>query len=221
MSMITSNDGIKLIQQFEGCRLKAYDDLQPNITITSIGQVQGTLTIGYGHTGKDVYVGQTIAKATADNLLKCDLAKFEKIVRNSLKVEVTQNMFDALVSHAYNCGNIKMIAAYLNKDDITNAITYCLKPNTSGGIVLPGLTRRRAAERDLFVTDMYLKPACKVTKATAKSLEVRWIQHKLGLAEDGIWGPKTAAAIIAKRTQLGWKPGNGYTCTEKLIHKLK
>lgn len=220
MSMKTSNNGIKLLQQFEGCRLKAYDDMQPSVTITAIGQVKGTLTIGYGHTGSDVYVGQTITKTTATNLLKVDLAKFEAIVNNSLSVSVTQNMFDALVSHAYNCGNIKMIASCLNKDDIAGAIKYCLKPNTSKGIVLAGLVRRRTVEHDLFTTDMYLKPSCKVTKATATNLEVRWIQHQLGIKEDGCWGPKTANAIMAYRTKLGWQPGNGYTCTVKLIAKL-
>lgn len=220
MAMITSSNGIKLIQQFEGCRLRAYDDLKPNVAITAIGQVKGTLTIGYGHTGSDVYVGQKITQAAAVNLLKRDLTKFEKIVCSSLRVEVTQNMFDALVSHAYNCGNIKAIASCLNKDDVSTAITYCLKPNTSGGVVLAGLTRRRQLEKDLFCTDMYLKPSCKVTKSTATNLEVRWIQHKLGLIEDGCWGPKTAAAITKKRIELGWKPGDGYTCTEKLIAKL-
>lgn len=218
--MKISNKGIKLIQQFEGCRLRAYDDMQPSVTIVNIGKVRGTLTIGYGHTGSDVYAGQKITQSAATNLLKRDLAKFEKIVSRSLKVPVTQNMFDALVSHAYNCGNIKMIAAYLNKDEITDAIAYCLKPNTSNGIVLAGLTKRRKAEQALFCTELYIKPDSAVSKATATNLEVRWLQHQLGITEDGCWGKETASAVIAYRTKLGWKPGNGYTLTDKMIARL-
>ena len=219
--MKTSNNGIVLIKKFEGCRLRAYDDMQPSETITNIGQVRGTLTIGYGHTGSDVYVGQRITQSAATNILKRDLVKFEKIVAKSLKVPITQNMFDALVSHAYNCGNIKMIAACLNKDDIVGAISYCLKPNTSKGIVLAGLTKRRKEEQALFCTGMYLKPTQEVNKETATNLEVRWIQHQLKITEDGCWGPQTANAIKEYRIKLGWKSGDGYMCTDKLIEKLK
>lgn len=68
---------------------------------------------------------------------------------------------------------------------------------------------------------MFLIPKGQVTKKTARNLEVRWIQMKVGATVDGIWGPKTAEAIIAYRENLKWTPTKGYTLTEKLLAKLK
>lgn len=218
--MKISNNGIKLIQKFEGCRLVAYDDLQPNKVLTGYGQVRGTLTIGYGHTA-GVYVGQKITKSDAVNLLKKDLEKYENIVNKSLKVPVTQNMFDALVSHCYNCGNVKTIATYLNYCDINRAIDATLRPNTSKGIVLTGLTIRRKAERDLFTKDMYSIPTKEINQKTATYLEVMWLQKKLKIIADGKWGKETENAIITYRSKLGWTSGNGKSVTKKMINKLK
>lgn len=77
--MHINNEGLELIKSFEGCRLVAYDDFQPNKSITDISQVKGTLTIGYGHT-VGVYVGQVINQLQATNMLKSDLAKYEKML---------------------------------------------------------------------------------------------------------------------------------------------
>ena len=63
--------GLALLKSFEGCELSAY--VCP----------AGVLTIGYGHTGTDVYRGQTITMAEAERLLKQDLQRFEKAVRGS------------------------------------------------------------------------------------------------------------------------------------------
>ena len=64
----TSQVGIDLIKSFEGCELTAYVD------------AVGVLTIGYGHTGADVYAGQTITQEDAEDLLRKDLQWFEKQV---------------------------------------------------------------------------------------------------------------------------------------------
>ena len=66
--MKINKEGLDLIKSFEGCRLVAYDDLQPSKKITNMSQVKGTLTIGYGHTA-GVYVGQVISQEQADNML--------------------------------------------------------------------------------------------------------------------------------------------------------
>lgn len=137
--MTTSKNGIDLIKQFEGCRLKAYKALPS----------EQYYTIGYGHYGADVTAGMTISQADADEFLKRDLVKFEKYVeKTGLKLD--QNQFDALVSFTYNCGpgNLLKLVAGRTILQIGDAI---LKYNKAGGKVLKGLTRRREAERALFL----------------------------------------------------------------------
>lgn len=135
--MKTSENGLNLIKQFEGCRLTAYKCSA------------GVLTIGYGHTG-DVKAGQKITQAKADELLKKDLLKFEKHVEKyDSKYHWTQNEFDALVSFAYNIGNIDQLTAKgtRTKAQISAKI---LEYNKAAGKVLAGLKKRRAAEKALF-----------------------------------------------------------------------
>ena len=91
--MRTNQAGIDLIKSFEGLRLTAYKD------------IGGVLTVGYGHTGKDVYTGQIISKEKAEALLKQDLERFELAVEELLdNAPTTQNQFAAMVSLAYNVG---------------------------------------------------------------------------------------------------------------------
>jgi GH24 family phage-related lysozyme (muramidase) len=109
----TSNAGIELIKQFEGCRLEAYDDAQPNVKLTATIPIKGTLTIGYGHTGKvnnkNIKWNTKITQETADDLLKKDLPKYERMVKFYYHYEWTQNEFDALVSFCYNIGSISKL----------------------------------------------------------------------------------------------------------------
>ena len=137
----TSQRGIDLITSFEGCELTAYWD--------QYGQVW---TIGYGHTGGDVYQGLTITQAKAQSLLQKDLKEFEKYVNNKNYVSATinQNQFDALVSFTYNCGprSLKELCYGKSISQIANEITLY---NKSGGQVLAGLVRRREAEKQLFL----------------------------------------------------------------------
>jgi lysozyme len=156
--MNISQAGIDLIKSFEGCRLDAYDDLQPKVKITDKSQVKGTLTIGYGHTG-DVHIGQVITQAQADALLLKDLQRYVDPVNKQLKVKVNQYQFDALVSFCYNCGPgaVKILTDKINRNDFDGAITSMMQYNKSRDkmtgqlMVLPGLARRREAERKLFV----------------------------------------------------------------------
>lgn len=135
--MKTSDIGLNLIKQFEGCKLTAYKC------------PAGVLTIGYGHTG-DVRAGKKITQAQADELLKKDVIRFEKHVEKyDNKYHWTQNEFDALVSFAYNIGNIDQLTAKgtRTKAQISAKI---LEYNKAGGKVLTGLKKRRAAEKALF-----------------------------------------------------------------------
>ncbi|HED1313730.1 TPA: lysozyme [Citrobacter freundii] len=149
--MITSEKGIRLIKQFEGCRLTAYPDP---------GTGGYPWTIGYGWThpvdGKPVKRGMTIDQATADRLLKTGLVGYENDVLKVAKVKLTQGQFDALVSFAYNVGSRALskstLLKKLNDGDIKGAADEFLRWNKAGGKVLNGLTRRREAERALFLS---------------------------------------------------------------------
>ncbi|HDU5651462.1 TPA: lysozyme [Klebsiella aerogenes] len=149
--MQTSDEGIALIKDFEGCRLTAYPDP---------GTGGAPWTIGYGWTlpvdGKPVRPGMTIDQATADRLLKTGLVSYENDVLKIVKVKLTQGQFDALVSLAYNIGSRALststLLKKLNDGDIKGAADEFLRWNKAGGKVLNGLTRRREAERALFLS---------------------------------------------------------------------
>ncbi|MCP1292527.1 lysozyme [Chromobacterium sp. S0633] len=141
--MNISANGVKLIQQFEGLRLKAYQD------------AVGVWTIGYGHTGPDVTPGLVISQAQADALLARDLNRFETGVSRLVQVPLNQNQFDALLSFSYNLGlgslQNSTLLRLLNQRDYAGAAAQFPRWNKAGGKVLPGLTRRRAAEQALFL----------------------------------------------------------------------
>ena len=141
MAMKTSSKGVSLIKQFEGCRLIAYKC------------PAGVWTIGYGHTA-GVKEGDTITQETADAYLRNDLAKYEKAVMNYDGIyHFNQNQFDAVVSFTYNCGvgNLKNLTQ-CGKRTLAQISTKLPLYNKAGGVVLRGLQRRRAAEKELFDT---------------------------------------------------------------------
>ena len=146
--MQTSDKGIALIKQFEGCKLTAYQD--------SVG----VWTIGYGWTqpvdGKPIRAGMTIKQETAERLLKTGLVSYESDVSRLVKVDLTQGQFDALVSFTYNLGarslSTSTLLRKLNSGDYAGAADEFLRWNKAGGKVLNGLARRREAERALFLS---------------------------------------------------------------------
>ena len=141
MAMKTSSKGVSLIKQFEGCRLIAYKC------------PAGVWTIGYGHTA-GVKEGDTITQETADAYLRNDLEKNEKAVLNYDSIyHFNQNQFDALVSFTYNCGvkNLKNLTQS-GKRTLSQISIKLPLYNKAGGVVLRGLQRRRAAEKELFDT---------------------------------------------------------------------
>lgn len=140
--MQTSQNGIDLIKRFEGCRLTAYKPVA----------AEQYYTIGYGHYGADVKRGQTITQAQAEELLKTDLVRYENYVKQYVKFGITQNQFDALVSFCYNCGAGNLQTLVRNRQPATVAEKMLLYNKGAGGVVLAGLTKRRQAERQLFLT---------------------------------------------------------------------
>lgn len=146
--MQISPKGIALIKEFEGCRLTAYQD--------SVG----VWTIGYGWTnhvdGKPVKAGMQIKQETAERLLKTGLVSYESDVSRLVKVGLTQEQFDALVAFTYNLGarslSTSTLLRKLNAGDYSGAAEEFLRWNKAGGKVLNGLTRRREAERALFLS---------------------------------------------------------------------
>lgn len=139
--MKTSKKGVEFIISFEGFCSKA----------TKAVPTEKYYTIGYGHYGKDVKENDTITRKKAIDLLEKDLKRFElKVMKYNSVYNFTQNEFDALVSFAYNVGNIDQLSAKgtRNRKEIADAMLRYIK---SGGKVLSGLQKRRIRERELFL----------------------------------------------------------------------
>lgn len=153
--MTINDEGLKLIEEFEGCRLTAYKPVA----------AEKYWTIGYGHYGKDVYQGMRITQAQAEMYLRQDVARFETAV-NNLKREWTENQFSALVSFTYNCGEANLKTLCRNRTPAEIATKLLLYTKGTDGKVLDGLVRRRRAERELF-----LKAAGSATKSEVKTVK--------------------------------------------------
>jgi lysozyme len=147
--MKTGERGLKLIKEFEGCKLKAYQC------------PAGVWTIGIGSThygdGTPVTKNRTLPnEGAAMALLAATIGQYEKAV-NATGVELTQNEYDALVCLCYNIGAgnffkstlVKMLKAGDSKAEIAKQF---LRWDKAGGKPLAGLTRRRNAEAELFLT---------------------------------------------------------------------
>lgn len=135
-------DAKTLIEEFEGCKLRAYMDQA------------GRVTIGYGHTG-GVQMGDSITQEQAEAYLAEDMARAEEQVKSVVKVALTHNQLHALVSFTFNLGigNLKRsgLLRYLNLREYEKAADQFPLWNKIGAYTSPGLTRRRAAERVLFL----------------------------------------------------------------------
>lgn len=144
--MKTSARGVRLIQQFEGFRTKAYKD------------VAGVWTIGYGFT-EGVSEGDVITRPEADTRLQRELRTYENAVMQECLLDPNQNQFDALVSFCFNVGvkglqRSSVLKAH-NRGDFQAAGRAFALWNKAGGKVWPGLTRRRAAEAALYLEPMH------------------------------------------------------------------
>lgn len=139
--MKISAAGVELVKHFEGCELDAYRCSA------------GVLTIGYGHTG-DVKESDKITQDMAELMLLRDLKRFEVGVDNYVKSHVNQNQYDALVSFSYNVGlgnfSTSTLLKMINAGSADAAADQFLRWTRAGGKIMPGLTRRRVAERQHY-----------------------------------------------------------------------
>lgn len=195
--------GIQLIKDFEGCKLTAYRD------------VGGTLTIGIGHTGKDVKVGMSITNEKALELFKKDVAKFEKHVDSYNKIyNFNQNQFNALVSFAYNIGNIDQLTKNGKRtiEEISKKIlsyTYC------NGKYSSGLYNRRRKEQHLFNEPVYSKNDVILTCKAKSGLYIRATNSMNGKVIGAI--PYGDKVVKLDECSNGWLMVsylgvNGYSC---------
>lgn len=177
--MKTSAAGRAFIEQFEGLFLHTYND------------GVGVLTIGYGHTtaagGPPVTPGMTITREQADQLLAEDLGRVERNVNSLVKVPITQNQFDALVSFDFNTGALARsgLLRRLNAGDYAGAQDQFQYWNHGGGKVMAGLTRRRTAEAAMFGKGAYIpapkqQPVPPVVHGTGAAGGVAALLHYLG-----------------------------------------
>lgn len=142
-----SSRGIALIQQFEDCELSSYRD------------IGGVWTVGYGHT-RDAHPEQHITQEEAMVFLRDDLRHVEGVLTAAIKRPVTQSQFDACCALAFNIGvgnfTRSTLLQRLNSGDTAGAAAQFAvwnKATVNGQRKeVAGLTRRRAAEAELFVT---------------------------------------------------------------------
>lgn len=151
--MITNDAGLQIIKKNETLQLRAY--LCP----------AGVPTIGYGHIGdvthEDVKNKRKITEHQADVLLQHDLSIAEEAVSELAPATLNENQFSALVSFTFNLGKPNLAKSTLLKrlkaGQLHSAANEFLKwnkakdPKTGQLVVLPGLVKRRAEERDLFL----------------------------------------------------------------------
>ncbi|HEY9001647.1 MAG TPA: lysozyme [Mucilaginibacter sp.] len=153
--MKLSSNGEKLIKSFEGLRLTAYRD------------IAGIWTIGYGstryHDGRSVKPGDKLTgEIQASAIFVNTLGQYEDAVNSYVKVPLTQNQFDALVSFTYNEGTYALkestLLRKLNAKDYDGAADQFLvwnkitDPQTGQKVISDTLTKRRAAERHSFLS---------------------------------------------------------------------
>lgn len=159
--MRVSENGIEMIKKFEGCKLSSY-------------QCEGgKWTIGFGHTA-GVRKGQSISTTQAESYLKDDLLRFEKaVMKYDGKYHWNQNQFDALVSFAFNIGNIDGLTRKGTRS-VTDISKKILEYNKIDGKTNNGLKERRNKERELF-----LKPFSGIIAASTNARHLQ-LNYKAG-----------------------------------------
>lgn len=143
VSWACNKAGLRIIEESEGLSLHAYRC------------PAGKLTVGYGHTGPDVHEGMTITAEQAHEMLEKDIAWAEHIVSHYVRAPLNQNQFSALVSFVFNVGVVDFtnstLLSLVNAREYPAAADEFLKWDHCNGAVLPGLLKRREAERALFL----------------------------------------------------------------------
>ena len=194
--MNISKNGINLLKHFEGSKLTAYKC------------AAGVWTIGVGHTGPEVKEGMKISEIEAEEYLKQDLQKFERAVTERVKVYLNQNQFDALVCFVFNVGigafyNSTLLNLLNNNAEKHIVASEFQRWNKVDGKAIEGLTRRRKAESELFLTKV--PNAVLASSIIAKQdtwLKRKPIQSDLLAAEEKLFVPKGSAHLWSQISML-------------------
>lgn len=162
MSRHISQEGLVLIEQFEGLFLTAYHGAADR---------PGLLTIGYGHTDAagppTVTAGMKITKKKANDILASDLAFVEETVNDLVKVPLNDNQFATLCSFVFNLGETNFkgstLLKKLNAGDYDAVPAELMKWTKANGVRVQGLVNRRAAEGGMWVkgapvTSQFIEP---------------------------------------------------------------
>ena len=153
--MKTSENGLKLIQEFESFVNAPYLD---SARVWTIGYGSTYYPNGKPVTGRDKPITREYAETIQRHVIATD---FEPVINELLKKEiasgfVNQNMYDSIVSLVYNIGvsgfKRSSVLRLLKQGDEVNASNAFLLWNMAGGKVLRGLVRRRGRERKLFLS---------------------------------------------------------------------
>ena len=148
MARVINEQGLALIQNAEGLRLEAYQD------------VRGIWTIGYGHTA-GVIEGMQITPDQAEQFLKDDVLGAENAVNAGVgQAATSDNQFSAMVSLCYNIGAGNFGSSTVLREHVAgstgaaaDAFLLWNKATIDGVLqVVAGLTNRRNAERALYLT---------------------------------------------------------------------
>lgn len=157
----------------------------------------GVVTGGFGHTAKAgppiPKVGEVWSPEKCDEVLKADLLSFAKEVDFQLaNVVVLQREFDAFVDLAFNIGlgafkSSSLLRHYRAGDKATTARDF-LAWNKAGGKVLPGLVKRREAERNWFLYGHLAHSMVGIADLTAVAPEdmPRLVDHADGAMMRGV-----------------------------------
>lgn len=135
---------LELIKKYEGCKLEAYKC------------PSGVWTIGFGHTGSDVYKGVKISKEEAEILLEKEFKKLKEQVNFLLNVSLNEKQVGALTSLVYNVGlgafkKSKLLKRINNSDNLELIAKEWLEFNKVNGKILRGLLKRRIDEIALYL----------------------------------------------------------------------
>ena len=145
--MKASQQLLKFIESWEGCKLTVYND------------AGGRPTIGIGHLLMPGESHDPITEAQALAMLGTDIRVAETAVNHAVHAALTQNQTDALISLCYNIGQGNFAKSQCLKDvnlgNFDNAGDDFLNWNHVNGQVSQGLTNRREAERDMFLNGVY------------------------------------------------------------------
>ncbi len=200
--MKTSEAGLAFVAQEEGTVLHVYKD------------PVGIPTIGVGHV---VRPGESfpngITKQQALEILAKDIGIAEHAVNTGVKVPISQNQFDAMVSFTFNCGGGAFkssgLLARLNEGKYEAAADEFLKWVRASGQVLPGLVARRKRERAMFMKDVVMKPSAvakpSVPGESAGEKLIRLVKAHVGVS------------LVSRKNELGTLVARGVDTPEAVV----